>query len=298
MSLLLGKSWCLWFFLRKPHSAFRKQIYFCSFLSELHLIQIFCPGNISEDLLKLPWLACCFSRGTLWMCGSCVMNQHACVLFSSAATRICFQTVKQLPKEAVFSWLLNKTTRQILFKKSIKSCFMSLYLSLTRLKNLKYNIFIPLYVLSSFSFSFQKVFILCHNNLVTKLLGRVCNVSYPNSTTFYSQFHLQPLSPCLFLCFHSLRLTALPQVERVSRVTVTRLAPSHLTAMKPVSAGASRASPDQNVTAAREGSSTSRRAAAHVSLDTGAEKRVFSWYQPTEQNCSSINRKSWLNQGM
>lgn len=60
-----------------------------------------------------------------------------------------------------------------------------------------------------------------------------------------------------------LRLTASPRAECASRVTATHLAPSHLTVMKTVSVGASRASPDPNVTAAHEGSSTSRRVAAH-----------------------------------
>lgn len=62
----------------------------------------------------------------------------------------------------------------------------------------------------------------------------------------------------------------------MSRVTVTRLVPSRLTVMKPVSVGVSRASPDPNVTGAHEDSSTSRRAAAHVSIDRGVERRVVS----------------------
>lgn len=59
---------------------------------------------------------------------------------------------------------------------------------------------------------------------------------------------------------------ASPQVDSVFHVTVTRLVPSRLTAMKPVSVGVSRASLDPNVTAAHEDSSTSRRAVAHVSI--------------------------------
>lgn len=121
----------------------------------------------------------------------------------------------------------------------------------------------------------NKSFISCrYNLLVSKLLECVCNLSYPCYSTV-SQINLQPLWPCLWLCFSSLRLTALPQVECVSRVTVTRLVPSRLTVMKPVSVGVSRASPDPNVTGAHEDSSTSRRAAAHVSRDSGVEKGAF-----------------------
>lgn len=64
---------------------------------------------------------------------------------------------------------------------------------------------------------------------------------------------------------------ASPQVECVSRVTVTRLVLSHLTVMKMVSVGVSQASADPNVTVAHEDFSTSRRAAAHVSIDSGVE---------------------------
>lgn len=59
----------------------------------------------------------------------------------------------------------------------------------------------------------------------------------------------------------------------MSRVTATRLAPSRLTAMKPVSVAVSRASTQPNVTGAHEDSSTSRRAAAHVSIDDGGVER-------------------------
>lgn len=60
----------------------------------------------------------------------------------------------------------------------------------------------------------------------------------------------------------------------VFHVTVTRLVPSRLTVMKPVSVDVSRASLDLNVTGAHEGSSTFRRAAAHVSIDI-AKRKVF-----------------------
>lgn len=56
-------------------------------------------------------------------------------------------------------------------------------------------------------------------------------------------------------------------------VTVTHLVPSHLIVMRPVSVGVSRASLDLNVTGAHEGSSTSRREAAHVSIDSRAKGR-------------------------
>lgn len=62
---------------------------------------------------------------------------------------------------------------------------------------------------------------------------------------------------------------ALPQVGCALRVTVTPLVPSHLTVMRSVSVGASRASLDPNVTGAHGDSSTSRRAAVHVSIDFG-----------------------------
>lgn len=68
---------------------------------------------------------------------------------------------------------------------------------------------------------------------------------------------------------------ASPQVERVSRAIVTRLVPSRLTAMRTVSVGVSRASQDRNVTGAHEDTSTSRRAAARVSIDCGEERRVL-----------------------
>lgn len=53
----------------------------------------------------------------------------------------------------------------------------------------------------------------------------------------------------------------------VFHVTVTRLVPSPLTVMKPVSVDVSRASLDLNVTGVHEVSSTFRRADAHVSID-------------------------------
>lgn len=68
---------------------------------------------------------------------------------------------------------------------------------------------------------------------------------------------------------------ASPQVECVSPVIVTRLVPSRLTVMRTVSAGVSRASQDPNVTGAHEDTSTSRRVAAHVSIDSGEERRVL-----------------------
>lgn len=58
-------------------------------------------------------------------------------------------------------------------------------------------------------------------------------------------------------------------------VTVTRLVPSRLTVMRPVSVGVSQVSQDLNVTGAHEGSSTSRREAAHVSIDSRAKGPVF-----------------------
>lgn len=64
-------------------------------------------------------------------------------------------------------------------------------------------------------------------------------------------------------------------MEGVSRVTVTRLVPSHLTVTKPVSAGVSRVSPDPNATAVHGDSSTSRRAAARVSIDNDVDRPVF-----------------------
>lgn len=68
---------------------------------------------------------------------------------------------------------------------------------------------------------------------------------------------------------------ASPAVGCAFPVTVTRSVPSRSTATRRVSVGVSRVSPDLNVTGAREGSSTSRRGAAHVSIDSGAKGRVF-----------------------
>ncbi len=68
----------------------------------------------------------------------------------------------------------------------------------------------------------------------------------------------------------------------MSHVTATPLVPSLLTVMKPGSVAVSQASLDLNVTAAHEGSSTSRRAGAHVSIDSEAERQPC--YQPTEQS--------------
>lgn len=53
----------------------------------------------------------------------------------------------------------------------------------------------------------------------------------------------------------------------MSLVTATLLAPSHLTAMRRASAAASLACPGQSATVAREGSLTSRKVAALVSVN-------------------------------
>ena len=92
-----------------------------------------------------------------------------------------------------------------------------------------------------------------------------CLQSVPPEPHPNSQFHLQDQR----LCFSSLRPTALPQVGCAFHVTVTPLVPSRLTVMRAVSVGASQASLDPNVTGAHGGSSTSRKAAAHVSIDFG-----------------------------
>lgn len=68
---------------------------------------------------------------------------------------------------------------------------------------------------------------------------------------------------------------ALARMGCVFPATVTRLVPSHLTAMKRASAAASRVSPDPNVTAVLEDFSTSRRADAHVSITSQTTNKWF-----------------------
>ena len=62
----------------------------------------------------------------------------------------------------------------------------------------------------------------------------------------------------------------------MSHVTVIHSVPSRLTVMKPDSAGVSLVSLDPNVTAAQGGSSTSRRAAAYVSIHSGYRLDIIS----------------------
>lgn len=84
---------------------------------------------------------------------------------------------------------------------------------------------------------------------------------------------LLPVHNHSVLC--SLKLMALTPVGCVFPATVTRLVPSHLTAMRQASVAASLVSPDPNVTAVLEDFSTSRRAAAHVSITSQATNRRF-----------------------
>lgn len=102
-------------------------------------------------------------------------------------------------------------------------------------------------------------------SLSSKYLEFACSLIHPN-LCLSSPLLTSPPPPRVFLCISSLRHTASPRVDIVSRVTVTPLVPSRLIVMNPVSVAVSQASVGPNVTAAHEDSSTSRRAAAHVSL--------------------------------
>lgn len=83
----------------------------------------------------------------------------------------------------------------------------------------------------------------------------------------------------LFLCplyflFCSLWLTAWPPLGSASLVTATPSAPSLLTVMRQASAAASLACLGQSATVVHEGSLTSRRAVAHVSVNKGMKRGV------------------------
>lgn len=90
---------------------------------------------------------------------------------------------------------------------------------------------------------------------------------------FACHLYVLPVDNHAVLC--SLKPMALAHVGCAFPATVTRLVPSRLTAMRRASVAASLVLLDQNVTAVLEGFSTSRRAAAHVSITSQATNRRF-----------------------
>lgn len=105
----------------------------------------------------------------------------------------------------------------------------------------------------------------CFNYLIKHLLTSL--------HVFACRRFLLPVDNHAVLC--SLKLTALTHVVCVFPATVTRLVPSRLTAMRQANVAASLVSPGPNVTAVLEDFSTSRRAAAHVSITSQATNRRF-----------------------
>lgn len=114
-------------------------------------------------------------------------------------------------------------------------------------------------------------------SLILLLVSAVCCTQlHPLQLTWFTT----PSSfPVLCVFFSSLRLTASPQEGSAFHVTATRLVPSRSIVMRLVSVGVSQVSPDQSVTAVHEGFSTSRRAAAHVSVDCKAKDILFVWVE-------------------
>lgn len=103
------------------------------------------------------------------------------------------------------------------------------------------------------------------NLYLTKHLGLFCRPCLELlQHVFTCRLFLLPVHNHAVLC--RLKLMALTHVGCVFPATVTRLVPSRLTAMRQASVAASLVSPDPNVTAVLEDFSTSRRAAAHVSI--------------------------------
>lgn len=110
-------------------------------------------------------------------------------------------------------------------------------------------------------------------HLVSQLLH--CVSAFLRFSSFSSLLFITALLLCVVV--PRLRLTASLQAECVSHVTVTHMVRSRLTVMRLVNVVVSRVSPDPNVTAAHEDSSTSKRAAVHVSTDTGISLHFKKW---------------------